>query len=42
MNIEHPGQHQNNIYYFEIKGTQAWDILGLRFWILYFFVVTYT
>ena len=24
-----------------LKGTQAWDILGLRFWILYFFVVTY-
>jgi hypothetical protein len=24
-----------------IKDTQAWNILGLRFWILYFFVVTY-
>ena len=24
-----------------IKGTQAWDILGLRFRILHYFVVTY-
>ena len=24
----------------DLTGTQAWDILGLRFWILYFFLVS--
>jgi hypothetical protein len=24
-----------------IKGTQAWEFLGLRFWTLYFFIVSY-
>ncbi len=25
----------------EIKGTQAWEFFGLRYWNLYFFVVSY-
>jgi hypothetical protein len=24
-----------------IKGTQAWEIFGLQFWTLYFFIVSY-
>jgi hypothetical protein len=35
------GGAQGFIIIHYLKGTQAWDILGLRFWIIYFFVVTY-